>query len=210
MAAYEVEEMRHILADAINRMPEREKIVLTLYYYEGLTLAEIGQVLGVTESRVCQIHTKAILSAAFPLVRNPIPNEASSPRSSRSPLEAWEAVVRLLNRGPLSDRAFTTPAHGYPAVGKPTDPQHRRGRSIWRCGTAFLPVPSARNITPERAIWRGMKAEICRWTTGASDRGLTAKEHEVLVELCRPAFSGAGFPNRHQFAYREATLRDRW
>src|SRR6187551_244841 len=59
--AYEVEEMRHILADAINRMPEREKIVLTLYYYEGLTLAEIGQVLGVTESRVCQIHTKAVL-----------------------------------------------------------------------------------------------------------------------------------------------------
>ena len=51
VAAYEVEEMRQILADAINRMPEREKIVLTLYYYEGLTLAEIGQVLGVTESR---------------------------------------------------------------------------------------------------------------------------------------------------------------
>jgi RNA polymerase sigma factor for flagellar operon FliA len=58
---YEVEEMRQILAQAINRMPEREKVVLTLYYYEGLTLAEIGQVLGVTESRVCQIHTKAIL-----------------------------------------------------------------------------------------------------------------------------------------------------
>ncbi len=53
--------MRHILADAINTMPEREKIVLTLYYYEGLTLAEIGLVLGVTESRVCQIHTKAVL-----------------------------------------------------------------------------------------------------------------------------------------------------
>jgi RNA polymerase sigma factor for flagellar operon FliA len=61
VAAYEVEEMRHILAAAINRMPEREKVVLTLYYYEGLTLAEIGQVLGVTESRVCQIHTKAVL-----------------------------------------------------------------------------------------------------------------------------------------------------
>jgi RNA polymerase sigma factor for flagellar operon FliA len=61
VAAYEVEEMRQILADAINRMPEREKIVLTLYYYEGLTLAEIGQVLGVTESRVCQIHTKAVI-----------------------------------------------------------------------------------------------------------------------------------------------------
>ncbi|MGH9077358.1 MAG: RNA polymerase sigma factor WhiG [Acidimicrobiales bacterium] len=61
MASYEVEEMKQILAGAINRLGEREKIVLTLYYYESLTLAEIGQVLGVTESRVCQIHTKAVL-----------------------------------------------------------------------------------------------------------------------------------------------------
>jgi RNA polymerase sigma factor for flagellar operon FliA len=59
--AFEVDEMKHLLADAINRMPDRERLVLTLYYYEGLTLAEIGSVLGVTESRVCQIHTKAIL-----------------------------------------------------------------------------------------------------------------------------------------------------
>ena len=59
--AFEVDEMKHLLADAINRMPDRERLVLTLYYYEGLTLAEIGGVLGVTESRVCQIHTKAIL-----------------------------------------------------------------------------------------------------------------------------------------------------
>lgn len=59
---YEQVEMRQLLAAAINRMNEREKIVLTLYYYESLTLAEIGRVLGVTESRVCQIHTKAVLS----------------------------------------------------------------------------------------------------------------------------------------------------
>ncbi len=59
--AFEVEEVKGILADAINRLPEREKIVITLYYYEGLTLREIGEVLGVTESRVCQMHTKAIL-----------------------------------------------------------------------------------------------------------------------------------------------------
>jgi RNA polymerase sigma factor for flagellar operon FliA len=58
---YERIELRQMLADAINRMGEREKIVLTLYYYESLTLAEIGNVLGVTESRVCQIHTKAVL-----------------------------------------------------------------------------------------------------------------------------------------------------
>jgi RNA polymerase sigma factor FliA len=61
VAAYEVEEMRQILADAIRRLPERERDVLSLYYYEGLTLAEIGSILGVTESRVCQIHTKAVI-----------------------------------------------------------------------------------------------------------------------------------------------------
>ncbi len=59
--AFESEETRQLLADAINRLPDREKIVITLYYYEGLTLAEIGQVLGVTESRICQMHTKAVL-----------------------------------------------------------------------------------------------------------------------------------------------------
>ena len=61
MQIFELEEMRHTLAATIDKMPEREKIVLTLYYYEGLTLADIGEVLGVTESRVCQIHTKAVL-----------------------------------------------------------------------------------------------------------------------------------------------------
>ena len=49
-----------MLAAAINSLSEREKIVVTLYYFEGLTLAEIGEILGVTESRVCQIHTKAV------------------------------------------------------------------------------------------------------------------------------------------------------
>ncbi len=53
---------RHILGDAINRLPDRERLVITLYYFEGLTLAEIGDVLGVTESRVCQIHAKSVLS----------------------------------------------------------------------------------------------------------------------------------------------------
>jgi RNA polymerase sigma factor for flagellar operon FliA len=54
-------ELREALADAISRLPEREKLVVTLYYYEELTLREIGEVLGVTESRVSQLHTKAIL-----------------------------------------------------------------------------------------------------------------------------------------------------
>jgi RNA polymerase sigma factor FliA len=62
MDAFESEEMREILIEAVNRLPEREKKVVTFYYFAGLTLAEIGQVLGVTESRVCQIHTKAVLA----------------------------------------------------------------------------------------------------------------------------------------------------
>ncbi len=61
VAAFESEETKFLLSRAINQLPEREKIVVTLYYYEGLTLAEIGRVLGVTESRICQMHTKAVL-----------------------------------------------------------------------------------------------------------------------------------------------------
>ncbi|MGZ5317733.1 MAG: RNA polymerase sigma factor WhiG [Actinomycetota bacterium] len=56
----ESQETRSLLNAAINDLSEREKIVVTLYYFEGLTLAEIGEILGVTESRVCQIHTKAV------------------------------------------------------------------------------------------------------------------------------------------------------
>jgi RNA polymerase sigma factor for flagellar operon FliA len=54
-------DLKDRVADAIARLPEREKLVVTLYYYEELTLREIGEVLGVTESRVSQLHTKAIL-----------------------------------------------------------------------------------------------------------------------------------------------------
>ena len=69
--AFESEETKYLLAKAINTLPEREKIVVTLYYYEGLTLAEIGQVLGVTESRICQMHTKAVLQLRGKLSDSP-------------------------------------------------------------------------------------------------------------------------------------------
>ena len=58
---FEDKESKEILAQAIAQLGDRERTVLSLYYYEGLTLAEIGEILGVTESRVCQIHTKAVL-----------------------------------------------------------------------------------------------------------------------------------------------------
>jgi RNA polymerase sigma factor for flagellar operon FliA len=60
-AAMDATELKDRIADAIARLPEREKLVVALYYYENLTLREIGEVLGVTESRVSQLHTKAVL-----------------------------------------------------------------------------------------------------------------------------------------------------
>lgn len=53
-------EVKAILAQAINQLPEKEKLVVVLYYYENLTLREIGEILDVSESRVCQIHTKVV------------------------------------------------------------------------------------------------------------------------------------------------------
>jgi RNA polymerase sigma factor for flagellar operon FliA len=54
-------EMKQRLADAIDELPEKERMVLTLYYYEELTMKEIGMTLGVVESRVSQIHSSAVL-----------------------------------------------------------------------------------------------------------------------------------------------------
>ncbi|MQA15536.1 MAG: FliA/WhiG family RNA polymerase sigma factor [Pseudonocardiaceae bacterium] len=54
-------ENRRLLAQAVSQLVERDRVVVSLYYFENLTLAEIGRVLGVTESRVCQLHTRAVL-----------------------------------------------------------------------------------------------------------------------------------------------------
>jgi RNA polymerase sigma factor for flagellar operon FliA len=70
--ALDQSEMKEMIADAISRLPEREKLVITLYYYEELTLREIGEVLGVTESRVSQLHTKAILRLKARLSGTPV------------------------------------------------------------------------------------------------------------------------------------------
>jgi len=53
-------EVKDLLAGAIDELPEKEKLVIVLYYYENLTLREIGEILDVSESRVCQIHTKVV------------------------------------------------------------------------------------------------------------------------------------------------------
>ena len=55
------EDTRRVLADAIDKLPERQRLVLTLYYFEELTMKEIGAVLSVTESRICQLHAQAMI-----------------------------------------------------------------------------------------------------------------------------------------------------
>jgi RNA polymerase sigma factor for flagellar operon FliA len=60
-ATLKLHEMKQIVADTIGMLPEKERLVVSLYYYEDLNMKEIGGILGITESRVCQIHTKAVL-----------------------------------------------------------------------------------------------------------------------------------------------------
>ncbi len=56
-----VSEVRTIIADTIDKLPEKERLLVSLYYYEELTMKEIGEILGITESRVSQLHTRAVM-----------------------------------------------------------------------------------------------------------------------------------------------------
>jgi len=60
-ATFKLHEMKQLVADTIATLPEKERLVISLYYYEDLNMKEIGNILGITESRVCQIHTKSVL-----------------------------------------------------------------------------------------------------------------------------------------------------
>ena len=140
--------MKHLLADAINRMPDRERLVLTLYYYEALTLAEIGTVLGVTESRVCQIHTKAILQLRGRLDRTA--RRASlgltgpaRPSTARSPTvaitSAGSRISRLAcARRPVGSRASTSSVASLPV------PAHAREASV-ESRSPLAAVPCSRS-----------------------------------------------------------------
>ncbi|MDR1657991.1 MAG: FliA/WhiG family RNA polymerase sigma factor [Deltaproteobacteria bacterium] len=63
------EEVRQVLVEAIETLPDKEKLVVTLYYHEELTMKEIGQVMGYTESRISQLHTKSVIRLRGKLTR---------------------------------------------------------------------------------------------------------------------------------------------
>ncbi len=69
LAALEADDLKRVVARAVERIPEREQHVLALYYQESMTLKEIGAVLGVTESRVCQIHSQAMARVRAAVLR---------------------------------------------------------------------------------------------------------------------------------------------
>lgn len=85
LAALLDQDMRETLVRAIEELPEREKMMMALYYDEELNLREIGEVLGVTESRVCQLHTQAIARLRSRILGNaPVAKEAKRARSKKS------------------------------------------------------------------------------------------------------------------------------
>ena len=79
MSALASERGEHI-AEAVEQLPERERVILALRYQQELTFPEIGEILGVSESRICQLHTKAVIRMRALL---PAESHAASDRSAR-------------------------------------------------------------------------------------------------------------------------------
>jgi RNA polymerase sigma factor for flagellar operon FliA len=86
-------ELEERLAEAINQLPDRERLVMTLYYYEEMTMREIGLALGVVESRVSQVHASAVMH-----LRAALKDLAMRGAFDKSP--QGKAGVRLASSGP--------------------------------------------------------------------------------------------------------------
>jgi RNA polymerase sigma factor FliA len=150
-------EMKDRLADAIARLPEREKLVVALYYYENLTLREIGEVLGVTESRVSQLHTKAVLRLKSRLQGEPATRRWPASHGTRSAAHRWtisskQRCTRCARSwARTSPRSPSSPATGRnsscaPGRARP-DTCPRAGSRCWSRTSApaqpWLPRPSS-------------------------------------------------------------------
>ena len=97
---FEAKESKEALVRAVDGMPERERTVLMMYYYDGLTLTEIGEVLGVTESRVCQIHTKALRQ-----LRSKLADRSETVRTRSGPRRRARRVGTARARRPVTPAA---------------------------------------------------------------------------------------------------------
>lgn len=116
-------EMRARLADAITALPERERLVLTLYYYEEMTMKEIGLTLDVVESRVSQIHTSAVLH-----LRSLLANDLA--KNSREPNRKTDGSRSRIHR-PGNSATGMGPFGGRGRDGHPIVRQPEQGESKW-------------------------------------------------------------------------------
>src|SRR3984957_5162543 len=80
-------EMRDRFTNAINDLPERERLIMTLYYYEKTTMKEIGLIVGVVESRISQIHASAVLHLRARLA---MPTTMKEPQTSQGEITPKE------------------------------------------------------------------------------------------------------------------------
>lgn len=116
-------EMRARLADAITALPERERLVLTLYYYEEMTMKEIGLTLDVVESRVSQIHTSAVLHLRS-LLANPPASAAKERTGKRN--AGRPRMQRPAHAGPGA-----VPPGKHAGEGRPLAPRTEGGENKW-------------------------------------------------------------------------------
>ena len=166
-------EIKEALAEAISSLPEREKLVVTLYYYEELTLREIGEVLGVTESRVSQLHTKAILRLKAHLAG----------RDAANLLEQLAARMPSLRRESKLCGRTQHEGGGPPMPRARKDPQRRRrrpprdGKDVARRGA---PLPVGRDQPARHGRGRARRTRTrTRTSTSGSSRSRVARAHRV-------------------------------
>ena len=135
---FEAKESKQALLDAVEAMPERERTVLTMYYYDGMTLTEIGAVLGVTESRVCQIHTKALRQLRSKLADRPDGHDrrATAATAPAAPdVRTQPAAARAATAGaPGTARQLTSPRRFAGAGGPLRTTHYRRTASFAATG----------------------------------------------------------------------------
>jgi RNA polymerase sigma factor FliA len=115
-------EMRERLTKAINDLPERERMIMTLYYYEETTMKEIGLILGVVESRVSQMHASAVLH-----LRARLANPRADRKTPTTPMhKAFRNQVRPKNRSTTPDPIDYRHARFAKRITKGADPHPAR------------------------------------------------------------------------------------
>ncbi|MDR0621967.1 MAG: FliA/WhiG family RNA polymerase sigma factor, partial [Deltaproteobacteria bacterium] len=134
LAAIGQRESRQILVEAIDSLPEKEKLVVTLYYHEELTMKEIGQVMGYTESRISQLHTKSMLKLRGRLAdyfdkkkraKDPTdPSDPKDPKGLKEPKEPKAAKAPKPTKEPKAPKPTQPPAQpgASPPAGPPSQP----------------------------------------------------------------------------------------